>query len=577
MVSTRPPAEDIPGAGFTLESLQVGGHPILQPFVKRLGLRRFFEEALGRLDQRLALSPVDAALVLVRNFALSREPLYGVPEWAGRFVPEQLEMDARMVELLNDDRLGRTLDRFFLADLRTLTTRIVVHMVSEFGLDLSRAHNDSTTITFSGAYRRSSAPRADGRRTLRVAHGHNKDHRPDLKQLVWTLTVAGDGAVPVHYNVYDGNVTDDRTHIQTWQTLREIVGSTRFLYVADSKLCTREQMGHIAGAGGHFLTVLPRTRKEDMLFRSQLAEQPATWELIWERTPLRRKSDPPERFEAASVAQTSSEGYRIVWFRSSEKWKRDERFRQDCIDAARFQIQGLRERAGRRELKTREQVVAAARDILERTGTGQFLTVEIAERSRHVHKQAGPGRPGRNTAYVRDITVVYEPVVVPDLEQIRAAAAADGVFPLITNVGSDTMDPLQILQTYKYQSFVEKRHEQLKTAAEVAPVNFKTAERIEAFLFFYFVAVLVHALIERDVRAAMTARKISSIPLYPEGRKCSAPTADKILALFEPLRRHRLLRSNKLVQTFYDDLSDIQRLVLELLNISAKPYGAVPQ
>ncbi|MBI5504223.1 MAG: IS1634 family transposase [Deltaproteobacteria bacterium] len=575
-MSTKPLVQDEPGTGFTLESLQIGGHPILQPFLRRLGLRRFFEDALGRLDKRLALSPVDAALVLVRNFALSREPLYGVPEWAGHFVPEQMEMDSRMVNLLNDDRLGRTLDRFFLADLRTLTTRIVVHMVGEFGLDLSRAHNDSTTITFSGAYRQT-LPRADGRRTLRAAHGHNKDHRPDLKQLLWTLTVAGDGAVPVHHNVYDGNVTDDRTHIQTWQTLREIVGSARFLYVADSKLCTREQMAHIVGAGGHFLTVLPRTRKEDAHFRSRLAQQPAAWELIWERPPLRRKHDSAERFEVASLPQASSEGYRVVWFRSSEKWKRDERVRQDCIDAARFQIQGLAERAGRRELKTREQVSAAAKEILERTGAGPFLREEIKEHSRYVHRQAGPGRHGKNTPYVRDTTVVYEPVVTPDPDRIREAAATDGIFPLITNVGVEVMGPLELLQTYKYQSFIEKRHEQLKTAAEVAPVNFKTAERIEAFLFLYFVAVLVHALIERQARAAMQARKLGSIPLYPEGRKCSAPTADKILALFEPLRRHRLLRSRELVQTFHDDLSDIQRLVLDLLDIPELHYGQAPR
>lgn len=575
-MSTTPPAADDSSAGFTLESLQIGGHPILQPFLKRLGLRRFFEQALGRLDQRLALSPVEAALVLVRNFALSREPLYGVPEWSSRFVPEHLELDSRLTGLINDDRLGRTLDRFFQADLRTLTTRIVVHMVGEFGLDLSRAHNDSTTITFSGAYHQR-PPRPDGRRTLRMTHGHNKDHRPDLKQLVWTLTVAGDGAVPVHYNVYDGNVTDDRTHIQTWQTLRQIVGSAEFLYVADSKLCTREQMAHIDGAGGHFLTVLPRTRKEDAQFRSRLAQQPLAWELLWERPSLRRSSDPPERFEAAALPQASSEGYRIVWFRSSEKWKRDERFRQDCIDAARFQIHGLAERAGRRELKTREQVSAAAQEILERTGAGPFLHVEIAERASHVHRQAGPGRPGKNTPYVRSTTVVYEPVAVPDPDRIREAAASDGIFPLITNFGPEAMGPLELLQTYKYQAFIEKRHEQLKTAAEVAPVNFKTAERIEAFLFFYFVALLIHALIERQGRAAMKARKLDSIALYPEGRKCSAPTADKILALFEPLRRHRLLRGEELVQTFYDDLSDIQRLVLDLLDIPVQHYGARPR
>ena len=98
-------------------------------------------------------------------------------------------------------------------------------------------------------------------------------------------------------------------------------------------------------------------------------------------------------------------------------------------------------------------------------------------------------------------------------------------------------------------------------------------ERIEAFLFLYFVAVLIHALIEREVRHAMKTRKMESIPLYPEERACRAPTADKILELFEPLRRHRLFERDTLVQTFWDELSDVQRTVLELMEVPTSAYG----
>ena len=158
-------------------------------------------------------------------------------------------------------------------------------------------------------------------------------------------------------------------------------------------------------------------------------------------------------------------------------------------------------------------------------------------------------------------------------ERIRVSAAADGIFPLVTNIARNDMLPLEALHIYKYQPFVEKRHEQLKTAAQVVPVNYKSAARIEAFLFLYFLAVTIHALLERDVRAAMKKRGLRSIPLYPEERDCSAPTADKILELFAPLRRHRLFDGADEVKTFWDPLNDVQHLVLELLQIPTAEYG----
>lgn len=55
---------------------------------------------------------------------------------------------------LNDDRVGRTLDRLFDCDRASLLTELVVRMIHEFDLDLSRLHNDSTTVTFHGDYDR---------------------------------------------------------------------------------------------------------------------------------------------------------------------------------------------------------------------------------------------------------------------------------------------------------------------------------------------------------------------------------------------------------------------------------------
>ena len=51
-------------------------------------------------------------------------------------------------------------------------------------------------------------------RGWRSRRGSNKDHRPDLKQLLFILTVARDGRSPLS-TVASGNVVDDKTHIAT--------------------------------------------------------------------------------------------------------------------------------------------------------------------------------------------------------------------------------------------------------------------------------------------------------------------------------------------------------------------------
>ncbi len=107
--------------------------------------------------------------------------------------------------------------------------------------------------------------------THRITFGHNKDCRPDLKQLLWILPVASDRAVPVHFKVDDGNVGDPTTHIETWKLLRQLVGGPEFMYVPECKLCTGDNLRFIDGEHGSFITVLPSNRKEDGRFRECVA------------------------------------------------------------------------------------------------------------------------------------------------------------------------------------------------------------------------------------------------------------------------------------------------------------------
>jgi len=135
---------------LSLESLQVGAHPFIEPLLERLRLREFSRQAPSSPDPRVKLAAVASALVRVRNFTLWRHPLYEISESARGTVPAQRGLEPEQIELINNDRLGRTLDRLFVADRRSIVTPLIVHMTETFQLDLQRLHKDSTSITFYG-------------------------------------------------------------------------------------------------------------------------------------------------------------------------------------------------------------------------------------------------------------------------------------------------------------------------------------------------------------------------------------------------------------------------------------------
>ena len=94
-------------------------------------------------------------------------------------------------ELLNDDRAGRMLDRLFRADRGSLLTQLMTGVISKFAIDCSRLHNDSTSVSVHGAYEDAGGQDVDGIPAAAITWGHSKDHRPDLKQLVFILTCPG--------------------------------------------------------------------------------------------------------------------------------------------------------------------------------------------------------------------------------------------------------------------------------------------------------------------------------------------------------------------------------------------------
>ena len=94
------------------------------------------------------------------------------------------------------------------------------------------------------------------------------------------------------------------------------------------------------------------------------------------------------------------------------------------------------------------------------------------------------------------------------------------------------------------------------------PMMTNDKEMTQAELLLGFVAVLVHALIERDLRKATRDQGITELPLYPEGRACAAPTAARVIEVLESLSAHKLVAGGELLRRYDPTLSALQQRIL---------------
>jgi transposase len=556
-----------PHVRFELHSERLGPLPLVNHFIARLGLAGLLERGVPTTDQRCAVTHAQALGVLLRSIIVEREPIYRQQETVHGFAPALFGLAAAQMERVGDDRIGRALDQLFAADRAGLLTAVVVAVGQRFGVQFDQLHNDSTSIAFCGQYRAATGRTLRGRRAPAITYGFSKDHRPDLKQLLFILTVAADG-VPVAFRCADGNTSDSVTHVDTWNTLRMVAGRTDFLYVADSKLCSYDNMDYIHRAGGRFVTVMPRSRQEDGQFRKWIQTATPQWELAWDRPHPRHGDGPRDRWYVFKAALPSIEVWPIIWVWSTLLTLHQRARRQRQIAAASEQLEALHQRLtkARARLRGAADIDLRVAEILEHYHVGRYLKVRRIVREEHSFKQTRRGRPGPDTAYRKLTRRRYDIEWSSDEDAIAYDERSDGMYPLLTN--DRGLTPLQVLQAHKGQPTIEKRFEQIKTVHEIAPVFLKNEGRIEALFTLYFLALLVQALIERELRLAMQRENLAQLPLYPEQRHCKHPTTEQILRLFSLAERHTLCSAGQTIQTFNTELTDLQRQVLSLLGVS---------
>jgi len=543
---------------------RIGEIPILQTVIERLRLREILLSYIKPHGNE-TVPAVDTLLVLVWNIACGRQPLYELPEWVAKLEGGLLEHPTDTTEnLYGDDRFARALDKLYVADRASMVTDIVLRVIETTGVDLSELHNDSTTVK---TYGQMPGKTASG---LYFTQGHSKDHRPDLKQIVYNLTISADGAIPIHYKTYPGNRTDDTLHIEIWNTLRQITGKADFLYVADSKVCTHKQLSHIVRHGGRVVTLMPDTWKDASDFKETLRHTLKGKKRILRR-PLPNDEGSYETFYCFNGNHRTLEGqYPLHWIYSTQKKKRDRAAREKRLRKADYDFTELMVKLNTRNIKTKDQIRQRVERILQGHGVEAFYLIDIGEAKQQWTKQIGKGRPGKDTRYETITETIYTLSWRRNKEALDREKKIDGIFPILCT--DEAMTAKAALEAYKYQPRLEKRFCQLKSVHNVAPTLFKNVERVEAIMLLFYLALILQAVIEREVRQNMKASAIEALSIYPEHRLAYHPTTAKIFERFQDTSHYRIVEGDRVIKTYRDELTDLQKEILGLLGMTEDDY-----
>jgi transposase len=547
----------------SLTRFVLGAHPIIEHFIEMLQIREIISTYV-RTDKRMKLDDDKVLTLLIHNILTTPNALYEMEDWLKPLDAGKVGLTPEETAFIQDDRIGRALARFYDSRHKDVFFRLALRAIKIFDLDCSQIHHDTTSVTFAGKYGGWSA-------TELLNYGHNKDHRPDLKQLVLGLNVTADGAVPISHRIYDGNQTDDRLHPANYKALQKLLRRSDFIYVADCKLATEENLQKIVVWHGLFVSVMPRTWKEDEQFREKVRQGKIRWKHILSRKNNRKPESKSDRYYVAEGDYETSQGYRLHWIRSTQKAEQDAETRMRHIHRALDELRNIQTKLNTYNLKRRKQISQRIESILKNEGCKTLIQYEIHATREYKHTYQKKGRPTKGSKGMNTWRQVYSMSFGVDKCAMSAEEKVDGVFPLITNLDPKTHPAKKVLGIYKFQPFLENRFSQIKTYQEIAPVYLKKAERVVAFLHMHVMALMVAALIERKLRLAMQKKKIDSLPIYPENRACPSPTIFDIVRLFRNVERYEVTAGDKTL-IFPAELTFIHKALLNLLEVPVSAY-----
>lgn len=398
---------------------------------------------------------------------------------------------------LNDDRIGRALDKYYQAGTTKLFTAIALKAAQKFQVKMNSVHLDSSSISVEGEYKsreeesqeieQESSEREEEIKAIKIVHGYSRDKRPDLKQFIMDTIVSGDGDVPLYLKIDDGNADDKSVFVSR---LKEFKKEWTFegICVADSALYTAENISAMAGM--KWITRVPLSIKEARDKLENIEEK------AWEESEIK----------GYKIAETSSEygGQKQRWIviESESRLSADIKKIDKEVEKQLEKTKVLLRKLSRQEFAC----IADAEMVIKKLSDGgkYHQITEIEYREKSVKE-----RTSKTKVESQKKTTVYQVTgkIGTRSPAIKAEKEKAGRFIIATNIlDNKSVSNQQILAEYKAQQSNERGFRFIKDPLFfTASVFVKNPERVEAIGMIMGLCLLVYNLAQRKLRQQLEA------------------------------------------------------------------------
>src|SRR3989442_7917562 len=469
--------------------------PIIKAYADQLGLVSLINHYV---PTEMDVDAGTVVLALVLGTSSGRSPLYRLEEFFAHQDTALLLGKALPAEALNDDQVGRVLDRLYECGTMKLFTACAVRAAARFGLNKRYVHFDTTSCSVWGDYEFPETQEVP----FRVTYGYSKAKLPDRKQFVLSMLCV-DRAVPIWGKPEDGSASDKTLNTTLLSEIAQILGRQgvqpgAYIYIADAALVTEDNLAALRDT--LFITRLPATYSAcgRVITEAVASNQ-------WEEVGVLAQTNPTKHCPGASYKVAESQvtlygkAYRAVVVHSSSQDQRRQKHLERELQESYATLETTVRAMAKQTYFCRADAEAAAQKL--RTLPSAYHQVDVVVEE---CPQYGPGRPSRHQP--RPIKAMYyrlKATLRAQPEVIMSKRQEAACFVLLTTVptqGEMAHSAGEVLRAYKEQHGVEQNFAFLKDPVIVNSLFLKKPERIEALGLVLLLALLLWRLVERALR-----------------------------------------------------------------------------